>query len=277
MAPFRGFFISIKITSLLFLLIFLFPVLIFGQGLDEKLNDIKSLDGSFITEYLSPLSEYFGIASSASVSNNSQSVSFPHFRLGISYAHLKIRERDKYFFYNGDRYETLFGQNTDSVSGLNLNNLSIPVAQLNLGLGDEFELIGRYINFKESKLGKIEIAGIGVKYELEDFFNIPAFPLDMNILALYQKMEIGNNIEGAIFQMGLSASKVFSNLGLFVGLNYVNNTLNYEVDENTVYAINGLDQILYHGGLFYRIRFLQLATEYNFNYSYFSFNISVIF
>ena len=99
----------------------------------------------------------------------------------------------------------------------------------------------------------------------------------MNILALYQKLQIGKNIEGAIFQMGLSASKLFSNLGLFAGLNYVNNTLNYEVDQKTIYTINGIDGVVYHGGFFLKIDFVRLASEYNFNKSALSFNLSVVF
>ena len=111
--------------------------------------------------------------------------------------------------------------------------------------------------------------GGGIKYELENLLSISPIPVDVAILAMYQKYEIDEMLEGAVFTMNIVGSRDFGIIpfSLYGGVGYMNNTTSVNLskeNETESYSIGGLEEIKYQLGISYKFLFSRLYVEYNF-------------
>ena len=244
-----------------------------GQQLKQEIakfyadNNKNQLEG-----YLTPLSKAFGATLGSSSYFSANAYKFPHFDFGINYLTAPIAENEKFFGSDSIKSATVFGSAlTDSSNskGLNINSFNIPVFQLSLGVGDNTNLLLRYSDWTDDKLGEIVVYGVGVKYELENLFSSSPLQFNIGVLALYQKYRIDNYIEGAVFEMILVGSKKISILPLEIygGAGYINNVTNVDNPsgkKQDEVSISGLEEIRYQFGVNFSFLLFNLNAEYNF-------------
>lgn len=237
-----------------------------------------------LQEYLGPLSKTFGANLGSAIYHNAESYSFPHFDMGISYLATTVPRSS--FVSDSTNKPTVFGEtlnDTSVASGLDIKRFDIPVFQFSIGLGENTNLLVRYSEWKMNKVGKIRVIGGGIKYEMENLLSITPIPLDIAVLAMYQKYEVDDFLEGALFNISIVGSKDFGIIPLQVygGVGFLNNISEVtdpltETDE--AISIGGLEEIRYQLGINYSFLFLNLSIEYNFGqYKTVSSGIKIVF
>ncbi len=249
----------------------LFAVPINGQTLEEEVLKLFP-DNKKTEQYLGPLSKAFGAMLGSSTYFSAKANTFPHFDVGINYIMVPIAKSEMVFGSGSTRSATVFGSSKSDSSnsrGLNINTFALPVLQLNFGIGDNTNILIRYSEWKNKKLGKIKVYGAGVKYELEDLFSISPIPFNIGVLAIYQKYKIDDYLEGAIFGMNIVGSKEISVLPLEIygGAGYINNITNVNNPSDKGEAslsVPGLEEIRYQLGITYSVFIFNLNAEYNF-------------
>lgn len=252
---------------------FLFLFLIYLPGNSQNLKDELQKDYSYnqLEEYLNPLSQAFGSSLSSGIYYNADSHSFPHFDLGISLSETYIPS-GKMTQDDSLRSPTVFGKALDDslrLSGLNISDFKLPVLHFSIGIGDNTNFILRYTSWNIERIGKVRLLGGGIKYELENLLSISPIPLDVAILAIYQKYEVDDLFEGAVFNMNIVGSRHFNVIpfSLYGGVGYTNNTTNVNrtsESEEENFSIGGIEEIKYQIGISYKLLFLRLNLEYNF-------------
>lgn len=248
---------------------FLFCLNANSQTLKNELA--KDYTYSQLEDYLNPLSQSFGASLSSGIYYNAESYSFPHFDLGISMTSTAIPS-GKLTQDDSLKSPTVFGRTLNDstrLSGLHISDLRLPVIHFSIGIGDNTNFILRYSHWNIDRIGKIKLWGGGIKYELENLLSISPIPLDIAILAIYQKYEVDNILEGAVFTMNIVGSRHFGivPLSLYGGVGYMNNTTNVNKTSNNEqesFSIGGLEEIKYQLGISYKFMFLRLNAEYNF-------------
>ena len=242
-----------------------------SQTLKEELEKIFTLGNEeILKDYIGPMSKAFGASLGSAIYYNAESFNFPHFDIGVSYLSTSVPKNG--FITDSTDNSTVFGskQSDSSVtSGLNIDRFDIPVLQFSIGLGDNTNLLARYTQWKMNKVGKIRVIGGGIKYELKNLLSITPIPLDIAVLAMYQKYEIENFLEGAIFNISITGSKDFGilPLQLYGGVGFLNNIS--EVKDpasgtDVAISISGLEEIRYQIGVNYSLLFFNFSIEYNF-------------
>ena len=268
-----------------FLLIFLFAVSGNSQTLKGELKKNFTYNQHQLEGYLGPLSRVFGASLSSGIYFNAESYSFPHFDFGISYTSTSIPSGN---FTQNDSMNspTVFGEILDDstkLSGLNISDFKLPVFHFSIGIGDNINFILRYTDWNVNKIGKVKLLGGGIKYELENLLSITPIPMDVAILAVYQKYQVDDFLEGAVFTMNIVGSKDFGiiPLSLYGGAGYLNNITNVDnpdSEEEETLSIDGLEEVKYQIGVNYSILFINLNIEYNFGrYKSFNGGIRVVF
>ena len=152
---------------------------------------------------------------------------------------------------------------------MNIKHFKFPVIHFSIGIGDNTNFILRYSHWNIEKIGKVKLLGGGIKYELENLLSISPIPLDIAILAIYQKYEVDDILEGAVFTMNIVGSRHFNviPLSLYGGVGYLSNTTNVNkksADEVESFSIGGLEEIKYQIGVSYNLMFFRNNAEYNF-------------
>ena len=262
--------------AIVFISLISFTSVVHSQTLKSELQ--KEFTYSQLEEYISPLSQAFGANLSSGIYYSAGSHSFPHFDIGISYSSTNIPS-GKFSQKDSLNSPTVFGNVIDDssrLSGLNISDLSFPVLQFSIGIGDNTNFIVRYTNWKINKIGNAKLFGGGIKYELENLLSISPIPMNVAILAIYQKYQIDDILEGAVFTMNIIGSKDIGiiPLGIYGGAGYLNNTTNVNKPDGSdeeSYSIDGLEEVKYQIGVSYSLMFLRLNVEYNFG-QYNSFN-----
>lgn len=183
-------------------------------------------------------------------------------RIPITKASKKFNEENSAIFQEGISPE--YG-----VHGLDIKQLLIPIIQANLGIGENTNLVLRYTQWNDKKLGMLTLYSAGVKYELEDLFSFSRIPIDIGILALYQKYEIEEFLEGAVFGMDLVTSKhlEFIPVELYASVGYIKNETSVRdplKSSKLEISVPGMDGIKYHVGLNVQMSLLILNVEYNY-------------
>ena len=240
-----------------------------SQNLSNEL--LKDYSYNQLEDYLNPLSQAFGTSLSSGIYYSAESHNFPHFDIGISYASTAIPS-SKMIQDDSLRSPTVFGRAVDDstrLSGLHISEFKLPVVHFSMGIGDNTELILRYTSWNIARIGKVNLFGGGIKYELENLLSISPIPVDVAILAIYQKYEVDDILEGAVFNMNIIGSRHFGiiPLSLYGGVGYMNNTTNYNRNngvEEESYSIGGLEEIKYQIGVSYNILIFRLNVEYSF-------------
>ncbi len=244
-----------------------------AQSLKQNVKEFFLDDNeTHLKAYLEPLSMAFGATLGSSTYFNAKAYRFPHFDFGINYLTTPISKKAKVFESDSILSSTVFGSlsnDSSGIKGFNIKSFEIPVLQLSIGIGDNTNLLLRYSEWKSSKLGKINVYGAGVKYELENLFSISPFPFNIGVLAIYQKYKIDNFIEGAVFGMNLLSSKKISLLPIEIygGAGYINNVTNVSnpsAEKEVDVSIPGLDEIRYQLGINFPVLIFNINTEYNF-------------
>lgn len=242
-----------------------------SQSLEKEIEKIFALGNEeILKDYIGPLSETFGANLGSAIYYSAESFSFPHFDIGVSYLSTTV-PRDG-FVTDSTNNSTVFGAelNDSSVtSGLNIDHFNLPVIQFNIGLGDNTNLLVRYIHWNMNKVGKIRVIGAGIKYELENLLSITPIPLNIAILAMYQKYEIDNFLDGAVFNISILGSKDVGiiPLQLYGGAGFLNNITEVKdpaSETKLAVSISGLEEVRYQIGLNYSFLFSNLSIEYNF-------------
>jgi len=259
--------------------VFLLSFLLFSSGNGQTLKSELTKDYTYkLEEYLNPLSQAFGTSLSSGIYYNAESHSFPHFDLGISFSSTSIPS-GKLTQDDSLRSPTVFGkalEDSTRLSGLNISDFKLPVVHFSIGIGDNTNFILRYTNWNIENIGRIKLLGGGIKYELENLLSISAIPFDVAILAIYQKYEVDDLLEGAVFTMNIVGSRHFGiiPLSLYGGAGYLNNTTNVNrpnANGEESFSVGGLEEVKYQIGVSYSFLFVRLNAEYNFG-QYNSFN-----
>jgi hypothetical protein len=253
----------------IFVIIFSLHSIVYSQNLSNEL--LKDPTYNQLDDYLNPLSQAFGSSLSSGIYYSAEAHNFPHFDLGITYASTAIPS-SKRIQDDSLHSPTVFGKALDDstrLSGLNISEFKIPVIHFSMGIGDNTEMILRYTSWDIARIGKVKLLGGGIKYELENLLSISPIPVDVAILAIYQKYEVDDILEGAVFNMNIVASRHFGiiPLNIYGGIGYMNNTTNYNKNngnEEESYSIGGLEEIKYQIGVSYKLLFFRLNVEYNF-------------
>jgi hypothetical protein len=97
----------------------------------------------------------------------------------------------------------------------------IPFAVPQLTVGDLYGTQGviRFIQLPEmDNIPKVSLLGFGVRHNISRY--IPAVPLDISAGLFYQTLDIGDLFEASTFMIGAQASKSFSVLTLYGGIQY---------------------------------------------------------
>jgi len=242
-----------------------------AQSLQLELEKIFSSESEVVLEnYLNPISKAFGFNLGSAIYHNAESYSFPHFDIGVAYLSTSIPNKE--LSIGNSENPTIFGNSSiDSLtpSGINTKRFNIPILQFSMGLGDNTNFLFRYTKWKMNKVGEIKVYGGGIKYELENLLSITPIPLDIAVLAMYQKYTVDHFLEGAIFNMSIVGSK---ELGIFPiqfygGAGFLKNITEVgdpasQTPDN--FSIGGLEEIRYRLGVNYSLLFLNLGIEYNF-------------
>ena len=242
-----------------------------SQTLKGELENIFALGNEeILKDYIGPMSEAFGANLGSAIYYNAESFNFPNFELGVSYLSTSVPKDG--FTTDSTNNSTVFGPvlNDSSVtSGLNMDRFNIPVLQFSIGLGDNTNLLVRFTQWKMNKVGTIRVIGGGIKYELENLLSITPIPLDIAVLAMYQKYEIEDFLDGAVFNISLTASKDFGiiPLQLYGGAGFLNNITEVKdpaSETDVAISISGLEEIRFQIGVNYSLLFLNFNVEYNF-------------
>jgi Family of unknown function (DUF6588) len=254
-------------------IVVLFTFLLCSNGSSQTLKNELAKDYTYnqLEEYLNPLSQAFGASLSSGIYFTAESHTFPHFDLGICFTSTAIPS-GKLIQDDNLNSPTVFGKainDSTRLSGLNIKHFKLPVIHFSIGIGDNTNFILRYSHWNIDKIGKVKLLGGGIKYELENLLSISPIPLDIAILAVYQKYEVDDILEGAVFTMSIVGSRHFGiiPLSLYGGLGYLSNTTNVNKQTNTEvesFSIGGLEEIKYQIGISYKIMFINLNAEYNF-------------
>lgn len=245
---------------------------IYGQSFKNDVVQILRQDNDLLKEYAAPLSEAFGAILSSSAFYNAKSYNFPHFDIGLNYLSAPISSKRLTFSSNSRDIPTVFGkatQDSSFITGTDINSFKLPVLQLSIGIGDNTNFFIRYADWSYDKLGNVSVLGAGIKYELENLFSLSPIPFNIGILALYQKYEVDDFVEGAVFSMNIIASKKFNAIPteFYGSIGYVNNVTNISDPENMQsesQSIAGLEEIRYGLGLSYNLFLFNFNAEYNF-------------
>jgi hypothetical protein len=252
-------------------ILFIFSGYIFGQTLQTELEKVFNNNRqNMLAGYLSPLSKTFGVNLGSATYHNADSYKFPHFDIGVSYLTTKIPAGG--LFADAAQNPSVFGKTLmDSIypSGLNMNQFNLPVIQFSIGLGDNTNLLLRYTKWEIAKIGQIIVYAGGIKYELENLLSITPIPVDIAVLAMYQKYQAGEFLEGAVFNMNIIGSKelkilpiqFYGGAGFLKNITEVTNPVG--VSDETI-SVGGLEEIRYQLGVNYSFFFLNLSIEYNF-------------
>lgn len=259
----------IKLIFFLFSLVFILPAK--SQTLKKELKKIFALGNEeVLKDYIGPMSKAFGANLGSAIYYSAESLNFPHIDFGISYLSTSVPKEG--FTTDSTNNSTVFGaelSDSSLTSGLNINRFDIPVFQFSMGLGDNTNLLIRYSQWKMNKVGKIRVLGGGIKYELENLLSITPIPVDIAVLAMYQKYEIEEFLEGAVFNISITASKDFGilPLQLYGGAGFLNNITEVKdpaSETDVAISISGLEEIRFQIGMNYSLLFLNFSIEYNF-------------
>lgn len=180
----------------------------------------------YLKEYVQPVATAFGTISGGALFHRANVKSFPHLDIGISFVHVYIPDRSKYFRWEDGDVPTFFGKqevDAEIVPGSDLKTLSIPYIQLNLGLFADFELMVRGISsYKINEIGKIDLYGLGIKYGLSDLLPGADYIIDLSVQASYHALRVDNWLNAGTFGMNIQASRDFAALpfGIYSGVGY---------------------------------------------------------
>ena len=189
------------------------------------LNDNQKGE-TYLREYLQPITISFGTVMGGALFHRAYVKSLPGFDLGISFSHVFIPDKAKYFQWAGETVPTFFGpqhEDEGSPDGYNIKTLSVPQIQLNLGLFANFEILVRGISsYKVNEIGNIDIYGVGFKYGLSDLISSSYYIIDLSVQATYHIMRFDRWLDAGSFAMNIQFSKDFNSLplGLYAGLGY---------------------------------------------------------
>jgi hypothetical protein len=150
----------------------------------------------------------------------------------------------------------------------------VPFAVPQLTVGDFFgtQASVRYIASPEiSNFPKSSLFGIGIRHSINQYF--PTIPLDIAAGLFYQKLKIGDLMEAKAFNFGVQASKSFSILTLYGGLqsesssmtvNYIYTGIGSTPDTKVSLEMDGENKFRATVGAGLNLVILHLNTDINF-------------
>jgi len=224
-------------------------------------------------QYLSPLSVALGMNMSSAWAQTAEVKKFPHIGISLNMMNTLIPDNKRSFTDpNGVHRPTVFGEETNGeIEAFGIEGFSFPVVQFHIGFFSNLEMIIRYTSWDVKFLGRTDLQGVGIKYELVEVPLFAGDPVFVSLLANYQNLEMEKFIKSASFGMTFNISKKLPIFPVtFIGsVRYSKNILTFEsteIDQNsTIGAVNvdGIDGLVYRAGLGYQLLFLRLYLDYN--------------
>jgi hypothetical protein len=270
------------ITIILSMLYFAPNALLAQNNLENNVKIILSDQAKgvdYLKGYTQPLTTSFGVIMGGSLFHSADINLIPHLDIGLSFYSIKMPDKAKSFYWQGESVPTFFG-NADppegAVRGTELKKLLIPQLQLNLGLFTDFELMLRgNPSYKSDEIGEITIYGVGIKYGLSDLVSISGFELALSAQAAYHIMRVSNWLNTGTFSMNVQASKnlLFLPIGFYTGVGYDATSMTMSIDEISGIGDNARDDVRLNGenglrvliGMSINIYFLSIHLDYNIN------------
>ncbi len=286
------------IKRILLLIVFLKLILfanIFAQddfkGFIEKVTD-QQIDG-----YFKPFTTAFSSAINSGLYHTAETHKIGGFDLTIKGVGVIIPDKDKIFTayvpeqektINGNtihipggnqEWSTVFGKKRDNdlpninPGGMDVKLVPMAVPQLSFGLGNNFEIMIRFLKFNLGDFGDISLYGIGLKHNIKKYLlNVPLFP-DISIQTTYQMLKAGDIVDSKSFAINTHLSENFLIFTIFSGLGYesTNVNLNYTVNDpgsefngnKVTYSTNEKNNLRFVGGLRVKLGLLSLNSEIN--------------
>ena len=270
------------ITIILSLFYFSPPVLRAQNNLENNVKIILSDQNKgavYLKGYAQPLTTSFGVIMGGSLFHSADINLIPHLDIGLSIYSIKIPDKAKSFYWQGEPVPTFFGTEDPvegAVRGTELGKLMIPQLQLNLGLFTDFELMLRgNPSYKKDEIGEITIYGVGIKYGLTDLISITDFEIALSAQAAYHLLRVSNWLNTGTFSMNVQASKnlLFLPIGIYTGVGYDATSMTMSTDEISGIGDNAIGDVKLSGenglrvllGISVNIYFLSIHIDYNIN------------
>ena len=249
------------------------------KNLESRLREIlnSGLSEIYIQGYLQPFSTAFGTVVAGGTYHRGFAKEFPHFDIGVNIISLNIPDRAGFFEYEGEKIPTFFGPDDDGtgyVGGSNLDNISVPMMQLNLGLFSGFEMMIRGNKYNIAEIGEMDFLGVAVKYGLSDIIPVTDSAVGMSLQVLYHTYGISNWFNSGTFAMNLQSSLdlVVLPVNIYGGLGYESSSLKIRTDKIPEIGDNGIGDISINGknklrltvGVGINLYFINIHGDYNF-------------
>ncbi len=230
------------ILSFLALSLFFFS----SANAQNQLEDaIKQMSTENVTGYMQPFLNGFagnmnsGFAGTAKIDNK---LTFRIDAIGMATVIGSAEEEynavaPSHFNQQTVRTATIFGDRGAVIQGpegltyqfqngqLNLDYLPLVAPQLTIGNIFHTQLVFRFFTYSDdSEAPDIDMFGIGVRHGVNQYFK--NLPVDLAIGVFYQTFNIGEMIDTRFFAINGMASRKFSLLTLYGGVQYENSNMN---------------------------------------------------
>ncbi len=192
------------------------------------------------------------------------------------------------------RTATVFGDQGTVVQGpegltyklqdgqLNMNYLPLAAPQLTIGNFFNTQLIFRFFSYSgDSDVPDIDLFGVGVRHGVSQYFS--DLPVDIAAGMFFQSFKIGDIIDSNFFSINGMASRDFSLLTLYGGIQYEYSTMNLnytlsgatsDEDAEIDFSFRSDNHLRAIAGLNLKLGLLHLRTDFNLgNVSVFSASI----
>jgi hypothetical protein len=249
------------------------------NNLESRLRDMlkQGLPESYIQGYMQPFSTAFGTIAAGGVYHRATAKEFPHLDFGINVVSLEIPDRAGTFVYEGVTIPTFFGTRASAgeyPGGIDLNRITVPQVQLNLGLFSGFEMMLRGNKYSISEIGEVDFLGVAIKYGLSDILPVPESPIGMSVQVLYHTYGISNWFNSGTFAMNLQSSLdlLVIPVNIYGGLGYESSSLKISTDKIPAIGEDGIGDISINGknklrltiGAGLNLYFMNIHADYNF-------------
>jgi hypothetical protein len=275
------------IKRILLLIVFLKLILfanIFAQ--DDFKGFIEKVTAQQIDGYSKPFITAFSSAINSGLYHTAETHKIGGFDLTIKGVGVIIPDKDKIFTAyvppgGNQEWSTIFGPKRDdnlpieniNPGGMDVKLVPMAVPQLSFGLGNNFEIMIRFLKFNLGDFGDISLYGIGLKHNIKKYLlNVPLFP-DISIQTTYQMLKAGDIVDSKSFAINTHLSENFLIFTIFSGLGYesTNVNLNYTVNDpgsefngnKVTYSTNEKNNLRFVGGLRVKLGLLSLNGEIN--------------
>lgn len=257
---------------------------IFAQ--DDFKGFIEKVTAQQIDGYSKPFITAFSSAINSGLYHTAETHKIGGFDLTIKGVGVIIPDKDKIFTAyvppgGNQEWSTIFGPKRDdnlpieniNPGGMDVKLVPMAVPQLSFGLGNNFEIMIRFLKFNLGDFGDISLYGIGLKHNIKKYLlNVPLFP-DISIQTTYQMLKVGDIVDSKSFAINTHLSENFLIFTIFSGLGYesTNVNLNYTVNDpgsefngnKVTYSTNEKNNLRFVGGLRVKLGLLSLNSEIN--------------